>query len=90
MVENHVLSVGNTCSILVLRAYGTHTETHITQDDVVCTRERDTVAIDRNALTRCSLTSDVEVVLKNHTRVDTDNAAHVEHDDTVRLAYGIA
>ena len=55
MVENHVLTIGNTCAILVFRTYGTHAEAHIANDKVVGTRETDTIAIYRNTFARSGL-----------------------------------
>ena len=90
VVEYHVLSVGNACTVLVLRTHGTHAETHVAHDDVVGSRERHAVAIDGDTLARGSLAGYVEIVLEHDARTDADDAAHVEHHDAVGLADGIA
>ena len=64
MVEDHVLSVGDAGTVLVLRADGAHAEAHITHDAVVGTRERYTVAIHGDALAGSRLSGHVEVVLE--------------------------
>ena len=90
MVENHVLAVGNTAGILVFRSHGTHAEAHVAHDDVVGTGERSSVAIYGDTLTGSCLTSYVKVAAEYKTRVDAYYTSHVEHDDTVWLAYGVA
>ena len=65
MVKYHVLSVGNAGTVLSAAAMMTHAETHVAHDDVVSTRERDSVTIDGDAFARRRLTCHVEVVLED-------------------------
>ena len=91
VVEDHVLTVGDTGTVLVLGSYPTHTETHMAHDDVAGTRERHAVAIDGDALARSRLTGHIEVVLEHNSAAgELDDTRHVEDDDAVGLAYGIA
>ena len=90
MVEDHVLSVSYAGSILVIGSYGSHTEAHVAYNDIVGTGERSSVTIYGDTLTGSCLTSYVKVAAEYKTRVDAYYTSHVEHDDTVRLAYGIA
>ena len=61
MVENHVLAIGNTSGILVFCSHGSHAEPHVADNDIVGTRETDTVAIDGNTFTGSRLSGYVEV-----------------------------
>ena len=90
VVEDHVLSVGNAGTVLVFRAHSTHAEAHVAYNQVVGTREAHAVAIDGDALAGSCLSCHVEVLGKHDARVYADDAAHVEHDDAVWLAHGIA
>ena len=90
MVENHVLAIRNTSGILVLGANGSHTETHVADNDIVGSRERHAVAIDGNTLAGCRLSGHIEVLGKRHARIDADDTCHIEHHNTVRLADSIA
>ena len=90
MVEDHVLAIGNASTVLVLAAHAAHAETHEAHDNVVGTRETDTVAIDGDTLARCCLAGDVEVLGKDDARVDAYHTAHIEHHDAVGLTDGIA
>ena len=90
MVENHVLSIGYTSAVLTVRTVVAHTETHIAYNYVVCSRETHTVAIYGDTLTGSCLTSYVKVAAEYKTRVDAYYTSHVEHDDTVWLAYSVA
>ena len=89
VVEDHVLTIGNAAGILVLGSHGTHTEAHVANDDVVGSREANTIAIDGNALAGSCLACHIEVVLEDDAGVDTNDTTHVEHHDTVGLADGI-
>ena len=90
MVEDHVLSVSYAGSILVIGSHGSHTEAHVAYNDIVGTGERSSVAIYGDTLTGSCLTSYVKVAAEYKTRVDAYYTSHVEHDDTVWLAYGVA
>ena len=62
MVKNHVGTAGDTCTVLARRATFAHAEAHVADDDVVGARERHTVAIDGNTLTRCCLSGHIKIL----------------------------
>ena len=90
MVENHVRAVGDAGAVLARVAAHAHAEAHVAHDDIGGSREADAVAIDGDALAGCRLPSHIEVVLEHHAALDVDDARHVEDDDAVGLADGIA
>ena len=90
MVENHVCAVGHSGAVLAVVAVLSHAHSEVSADDVVGTREAYAVAIDRDALSRCRLSGNVEVALEYHSALDIDDTAYVEHHDTVALRHCIA
>ena len=90
VVEDHVAAIGNACSILAAGAALTHTEAHVAHDDIVGTRERHAVAIDLHTLSWSRLSQYGQVLGKDQTTCQFDDATDIEDDDTVRLADSIA
>ena len=90
VIKNHVDAVCHSSRILSRRTAFSHAELHVADDDVVGCGEGHSVAIDDDALSRCGLSSHVEVGSEGHSRADVDDSRHVEHHDSVRLAHCIA
>ncbi len=90
VVEYHALAVGYSCGILSRGATVTHTEADVAHDDVVGTRKRHSVAIDDDAFARGCLSCHVEILGENDARIDFNHTCHIENDDAVGLADGVA
>ena len=89
VVENHVCAVGNARTVLAAAAFVSHTEPHVTDDDVFCTRERHAVSIHGDAFTGSRLSGNIEVSGKYDAAVDVNYSCHIEHNDAVGTAHGI-